>query len=179
MARKNATALSRERLFGEALWLRRLAVYAASAWIARTCPMRLLWRSIKATVIAIPALVLLFVLLFPPTSRRELEETMGWMTLAVIFLGLPLFIAILLFNTIFNRSPAVQSPPIQRRSAPTDAHSCCRRAAMCWRSAEHAAPRSFMASSGRCGSSSPLLAPCSDSSRERSRGEGRTAARCR
>lgn len=37
--------------------------------------MSVLWRSMKATLIAIPALVLLFVLLFPPTSRRELEET--------------------------------------------------------------------------------------------------------
>jgi hypothetical protein len=67
--------------------------------------MSVLWRSFKAWLIAIPALVLVFILLFPPSSMRELEETMGWMVLAILFLGVPLFIAILLFNAIFNRSP--------------------------------------------------------------------------
>ena len=83
--------------------------------------MSVLWRSIKATLIAIPALVLLFVLLFPPTSRRELEETMGWMVLATLALGLPLFIAILLFNAIFNRSPAVHDP--QNGTTSRDTHN--------------------------------------------------------
>jgi hypothetical protein len=67
--------------------------------------MSLFWRSLKATLIAIPALIVLFVLLFPPSSMRELEETMGWMVLMTFFLGLPLFLAILVFNAIFNRSP--------------------------------------------------------------------------
>ena len=83
--------------------------------------MSVFWRSIKATLIAIPALVLLFVLLFPPTSRRELEETMGWMVLATLALGLPLFIAILLFNAIFNRSPAVRDP--QNGTTSRDTHN--------------------------------------------------------
>jgi hypothetical protein len=82
--------------------------------------MSVLWRSMKATLIAIPALLLLFVLLFPPTSRRELEETMGWMVLATLALGLPLFIAILLFNAIFNRSPAVHDPQNGTTSRDTD-----------------------------------------------------------
>jgi hypothetical protein len=81
--------------------------------------MRVLWRSIKATLIAIPALVLLFVVLFPPHSTRELGETMGWMVLATLFLGLPLFIVILLFNAIFNRSPRGEPVP-QNGSASRD-----------------------------------------------------------
>ena len=46
---------------------------------------------------------------------------MGWMVLAILFLGLPLFIAILLFNAIFNRSPArVHDPQNGTTSRDTD-----------------------------------------------------------
>lgn len=65
--------------------------------------MRVLWKSIKAWLISVPALILLFFLLFPPSSRYEFDETLGFMLIAVMFLGLPLFLVILIFNAAFNR----------------------------------------------------------------------------
>jgi hypothetical protein len=45
---------------------------------------------------------------------------MGWVVLAILSLGLPLFIAILLFNAIFNRSPAGHDPQNGTTSRDTD-----------------------------------------------------------
>jgi hypothetical protein len=67
--------------------------------------MRTFWQSAKATFVAVPALWLFFLLLFPPRSLQEFQEVLGWFVILSIYFGIPLFLAIWMANVIFNRQP--------------------------------------------------------------------------
>lgn len=67
--------------------------------------MALLGRTLKAWLISIPILAAIFVGLFPPQTRAEFEQTVGGLVILVLFLGIPLFFVILIFNLVFNRAP--------------------------------------------------------------------------
>ena len=68
-------------------------------------------KSLKAWLISVPALFLLFFVLFPPQSMLEFEDAFGNLIILVLFLGVPLFFAILLCNSVFNREPTEPKPP--------------------------------------------------------------------
>lgn len=71
--------------------------------------MSVFFRSAKATLIAIPALIVFYLILFPPT-QGQLGETLGWMIIFIMLFSVPIFVVINVFNLLFNFSAEKRSP---------------------------------------------------------------------
>ena len=59
-------------------------------------------RSLIATLIAIPVLVVFYFLIFPSDGGANFEQSIGFMMIAIFFLGIPLFIVMFVGITILS-----------------------------------------------------------------------------
>jgi amino acid transporter len=73
--------------------------------------MRIFVRTVNATLTSVAALLLLFLLLFPPKSMHELENTACGLIILTLFLGPVLFLLILSYYVIFRPSPPERANP--------------------------------------------------------------------